>query len=184
MHRRIFLSYAHDEHVALARRIKSDEARGHEVWIDEECLSPGEDWEIGIERGIDWVSSDLIVGRVVILMTPHAARRPNGYCLNELSRTIGRGLPIVPIMVVWCEPPLSIDRIQWLDLPDSVAVETGSASYGDKVACLARALENDTIDSEGEQSRLLKELNPLPFDAEIHEHLERFIGRKFEAING
>jgi hypothetical protein len=54
MKRRIFLSYGHDEHVGIARKLKSDfEARGHEVWFDEERLKPGADWEASIERGLD-----------------------------------------------------------------------------------------------------------------------------------
>ena len=38
-------------------------------------------------------------GFVVFLMTPHSARRPDGYCLNELAFALSRRIPIVPVML-------------------------------------------------------------------------------------
>jgi hypothetical protein len=137
---RIFLSYGHDEHAELARKVKSDlEARGNEVWFDEERLLPGVDWESRIESGIEWVASEPDRARVVLLMTPHSVRRPNGYCLNELARALGRGMCVLPVMVVWTEPPLSICRIQWLDFRDCVPIAARLAAYESKFARLLTA---------------------------------------------
>ena len=178
MNCRIFLSYGHDEHSELARKLKRDiEARGHEVWIDDEHLSPGVDWETGIEQGLEWAASDPDRGRVILLMTPHSVRRPNGYCLNELARAICRGLQIVPVMVVWVEPPLSICRIQWLDLRDCVPLAARPAAYETKLDRLIAAIEQKRPDFEGVQARLMALFDPLPFDAEINEHLAKFTGR-------
>ncbi len=94
----------------MARGLKRDlEALGHEVWFDEDRLIVGADWETRIERGLEWAASEAGSGRVVLLMTPHSVRRPDGYCLNELARAISRGLSIVPVMVVWAEAPLSLN---------------------------------------------------------------------------
>ncbi|MGV8118237.1 MAG: toll/interleukin-1 receptor domain-containing protein [Candidatus Xenobiia bacterium LiM19] len=109
---RIFLSYGHDEHAVLAQQLKDDfQKHHHEVWFDIERLKPGGDWETYIEEGLEWTASESETGRVVLLMTPHSVRRPDGFCHNEIARAISRGLKFVPIMVVWCEPPLSICRI-------------------------------------------------------------------------
>ena len=144
MTRRIFLSYGHDEHVALALRLKQDlEARGHEVWFDAERLKPGADWERYIEEGLEWTAAVPREGRVVLIMTPYSVRRPDGYCLNEIARALSRRLTVVPAMVVWCEPPLSICRIQWLDMRDCVPLEAQGGKYEAKLALLAGALESD-----------------------------------------
>ena len=178
MNCRIFLSYGHDDHAEIARKLKADlEARGHEVWFDEERLQAGEDWESCIERGIDWASAEPGRGRVILLMTPHSVRRPDGYCLNELTRALSRGLAVVPIMLVWTEPPLSICRIQWLDLRDCIPLGAKPAAYESKLNRLATAIEDNRIDFEGVQTRLLTLLDPLPFDVEINRHLTRFVGR-------
>ncbi len=178
--RRIFISYGHDEHVELAQRLRKDlECRGHAVWFDLDRLKPGGDWEAYIEEGIDWVSEVPDAGRVVLLMTPHSVRRPDGYCLNELARALGRELNPIPVMVVWCEPPLSICRIQWLDMQDCVPLDDRAERYDTKFQRLLEALERDRLDFEGGQARLLSLLDPLPFDADIARHLERFTGRQW-----
>lgn len=178
--RRIFLSYGHDEHAPLVRRLKQDlEARGHEVWFDEERLQPGEDWEACIERGLEWVAAEPQIGRVILLMTPHSVRRPDGYCLNEIAGALGRSLPVVPVMVVWSEPPLSICRIQWLDMRDCVPVDQRQARYKTRVQQLIRALEHDSLDFECAAAKLHTLLDPLPFDADIAQHLARFTGRQW-----
>ena len=113
---RIFLSYGHDEHAAFAQRLAVDlKGHGHEVWFDLERLITG-DWEVYIEEGLKWVAENPGLGRVVLVMTPHSVRRPDGYCLNEIARALDHHLFIIPIMLVWCTPPLSISRIQWLDM--------------------------------------------------------------------
>ncbi len=109
--KRVFISYGHDELMPLAKRIKKDlEMRGHEVWFDADRIRAGADWEQNIESGIDWVSEG-DNGRIILLMTPYSVRRPDGYCLNELARAIQKNVKIIPVMLVWCEPPLSICRI-------------------------------------------------------------------------
>ena len=184
--KRIFLSYGHDKHAALATRLKSDlEGRKHKVWFDLDRLQPGGDWEAYIEQGLNWAAGAGGDGRVVLLMTPHSVRRPRGYCLNEIARALQRLLPVVPIMVVECEPPLSICRIQWLDMQDCVPVEERRERYEAKLERLVEALEQGRIDFEGTQSRLQNVLKPLPFEADIERHLDRFIGREwvFRAID-
>ncbi|MCX7020578.1 MAG: TIR domain-containing protein, partial [Candidatus Sumerlaeota bacterium] len=176
--KRIFISYGHDEHAALAARLKDDfKARGHEVWFDAERLHPGGDWERYIEEGLEWTAAAGADGCVVLIMTPHSLRRPDGYCLNELARALDRRLGVAPVMAVWVELPLSICRIQWLDMRDAVPVHERPERYETAFARLVEALEHGRLDFEGAQSRLLAVLDPLPFEADIAHHMARFTGR-------
>lgn len=178
--KRIFISYGHDEFSELALQLKEDlTGCGHEVWFDLERLKSGQDWEAYIEEGLDWVSEIPNAGRVVLMMTPHSVRRPDGYCLNEIARAIQHRVNIVPVMVVWCEPPLSICRIQWLDMRDCVPVAAQSDRYKLKFDFLIEALEEDKIDVEFTQSRLLEILKPLDFSADIAQHVPNFTGRQW-----
>ena len=83
--RRVFISYGHDEHADLALTLKQDLLeRGHEVWFDADRLRPGCDWADYIDQGLDWVAELPGVGRVVLLMTPHSVRRPDGLSLIHI----------------------------------------------------------------------------------------------------
>ena len=107
--KRLFISYGHDHHAAFAERLKGDlESRGYEVWFDRDRIKPGGDWENYIHEGLEWVSMDPGQGRLLLLMTPHSLRRPDGYCLNEVAMALARNIQIIPVMLEWVEPLLSI----------------------------------------------------------------------------
>jgi tetratricopeptide (TPR) repeat protein len=178
--RRIYLSYGIDEHSALAMRIKRDlEARGHEVWYDPDCAREGAEREKFVEAGMDWVSEIPGEGRFLVVLTPSAVRRPDGYCLGELALAVQRKLALIPVMASFCEPPLSICRIQWLDMMDCHPLGENEEMYLNKLEALVTAIEEDVTDFKGAQSRLLHVLEPLPFDADIQRHLARFVGRQW-----
>ncbi|HWR58792.1 MAG TPA: toll/interleukin-1 receptor domain-containing protein [Thermodesulfovibrionales bacterium] len=188
----IFVSYGRDKYTALAERLKTDlEARGHVVWFDKERLKEGADWEGYIEDGLKSVAAGTIYpnpetgveeikpGKVVFLMTPHSVRRPDGYCLNEIAQALMRNLRIIPVMVYISEPPLSICRIQWLDMQDCFPPDEKQAPYERKLDRLLKALEEDMLDFEGFQLNLKRSLNPIEFRADILSFLDRFTGRQW-----
>jgi WD40 repeat protein len=177
---RIFLSYGHDEYTSLAVRIKRDlEGLGHEVWFDVERLKPGGDWERYIDEGLERVSASGESGRFLLLMTPHSVRRPDGYCLNELARAFGRNLPIVPVMVSSVEPPLSICRLQYLDIRNCFPAEQHEERYKNQFSQLVVALEEKQVPFEGIQQRLRSYLQPSSYDDDLARHLSRFTGREW-----
>jgi len=177
---RVFLSYSHDPHAVLADRLRQDlEQRGHQVWFDRTKLRPGDDWETAIENGLEWVAEEPDGGVVILLMTPHSVRRPDGYCLNEVSFAVLRRIRIVPAMLVTVEPPLSITRMQWLDLRDCVPLAEREACYERKLPILLSALEKNALDFDGGQARLLRVLGPIDYQHDVDCHLPRFTGRKW-----
>ncbi|HEX8499450.1 MAG TPA: TIR domain-containing protein [Pyrinomonadaceae bacterium] len=183
---RVFLSYGRDEYADFAARIKDDlEGRGHQVWFDRERLQSGLDWEAKIDAGIDWVTAAPEPGCMILLMTPHSVRRPDGFCLNEISRALQRRLRIVPVMVAQCEPPLAICRIQWLDMRDCLPLPERLERYRAQFGKLADAVENDSLELEGSHARLLGLLDPLDFKADVEPHLAKFTGRRwvFERVD-
>ncbi|HTY92070.1 MAG TPA: TIR domain-containing protein [Methanocella sp.] len=184
-HLRIFISYGHDEHANFAVKLKEDLlARGHELWFDLDKLKPGMEWERYIEDGLDWASRDGN-GRVILIMTPHSVRRPDGFCLNELAMALRKKIKIIPVMLAPCEPPLSICRIQRLDMQDCLPLEERRERYAVKFHMLVEALEHDLRDYEGYETILFNILKPLSFDAEIRYNVDKFTGRQwvFEEID-
>ena len=172
---KLFLSYGRDSYVEEVRALKAAlEARGHQVWFDEEQLGIGLDWEDRIERGLDWCD------RVVLTMTPHSVRRPDGYCLNELAKALERQKTIIPVLLtdVPGGAPTSICRIQYLDWRDAVPAAQKPDRFLVRMARLCEAIEQDKLDFEGGQQRMLRILQPLNYLGDIERHVGRFHGRK------
>ncbi|TMW60059.1 hypothetical protein Poli38472_000101 [Pythium oligandrum] len=132
---KIFLSYGHDRFQLLAFHLKHLlQQRGHTVWVDVEKLSAGIDWEEGIAGGLTWVKDAGPDGRVLLIMTPHALRRPDGYCLNEVARAASNRLSIFPVMVADSEPTPSISMLPYFDLRDCVPRDPAELALDGKSA--------------------------------------------------
>ena len=153
--------------------------RGHEVWFDEERLLPSKDWETRIEEGLNWTAEGKPHAAFILLLTSHSVHRPEGFCFNEVARALMLNLRIIPLMVVESEPPLSICRIQWLDMRECIPIHEKKALYEPRFQRLLKALEQEELDYEGLQSRLLRTLQPIEFSADLFKLLRDFTGRKW-----
>lgn len=178
---RVFVSYGHDEYLPFAREVaKYIKEKYDDVFFDEDRLQPGGDWESYIENGLDWVRNAGENGRILLIMTPHSVRRPDGYCLNEIARALDSKVDIIPIMLVWTMPPLSIYRLQWLDMQQSFSENIVSKNFSNDFAKISHALENPyTLDREGGMNRLMESLEPLDFRADLTLYQSWFTGREW-----
>ena len=172
---KIFMSYGRDEFVDEVHAIRDALcARGHEVWFDSEQLAGGLDWEQRIEAGLSWCD------QLVLTLTPHSVRRPDGYCLNELAKALELRKPIIPVLLtqVPLGVPTSICRIQYLDWRDAVPAAVKAERFMQRMVRLFEAIEENKLDFEGGQQRLIRYLQPINYDADIQPHVARFQGRK------
>ena len=172
---KIFLSYGHDEYAEFASRLKRDlETEGMDVWIDKNEIKGTADWEIAIEEGIttsDWI---------VLLMTEHSVRRPDGVCLDEVSFARFLGKNIAPIMVQDVKPPLCIARIQWVDMKGvHTSDEMNDKLYQAKkeeLISILKGIQRHQI--EGEHLSLITVLDPLDNDVYSENFRKDFFGRE------
>lgn len=175
---RIFISYGRDQYSVLAEKLSVDlKEKGFEVWYDKDRLSSGVDWESYIEDGLDWVSKGEKPGKVVFILTPHSTRRPDGFCLNEIAMAVYKKIDILPVMLVLCEPPLSICRIQWLDMQDCFPLNLNN--YNNRLTQLLDCIQYDNKIFSGNSNQLYSVLKPINFSSDYLRHLQSFTGRQW-----
>ena len=187
----IFLSYGHDAYSVLARKLKTDlESQGYEVWYDFERLIEGKDWAQYIEEGLEKARRLEDQGHLIFLMTHHSVRRPDGFCLNELAKACAEGIrSIIPVLVqCGSKPPLSICRLQYLDIHDCLdnTLTLHPERYTRYLNRILEVLRRErTLESEGGEATLRQLLPPIDFAADRFGHKE-FSGREwlFEQIQG
>jgi isopentenyldiphosphate isomerase/tetratricopeptide (TPR) repeat protein len=182
----VFISYGHEkgkkgeERIKLADRLRTDLLkRGHRVWLDKKRIRPKHAWDCEILTGLEETRAGLPNAALLLLLTPYSVRRPDGYCLNEVAWALAHKLTVIPLMVVESEPPLSIYRVQWLDMQECIPFIDNEPIYREKFERLILALEEKQVDFEGTQVELRETLNPIEFKAEILELLRGFTGREW-----
>ena len=174
----LFFSYGNDRYVELVLKIKTQlEQHGFCVFLDHEKLHVGSDWESTLEQAISEYEDFLF------FITKHSARRPDGYCLNEVALAILLNKNIIPILLENQKPPLSIIRLQYIDFQDLQKV-VDTSIFNQKIEYLISILNGEkSLDSEGIQASLLRQLDPIDFTQDFKKH--QIIGREWliEKIN-
>jgi len=166
----VFLSYGHADAENVAVRLERDlTASGFDVWVDRSKMRPGRSWEEQIEREI--LSCDVVLS----LLSPHAVRRPDGVCLDEISFARYNGRRIVPVVVKPCQPPLGIYRLDWIDF---LSWED-KGRYPQRLRRVVEAIASDRDRVDGEHARLLAALRPLDVGIEVSRLTREFTGREW-----
>lgn len=177
---RVFISYGHgDEYAQFAYNLADTLMdNGYDVFIDRDGIRCGEQWEINLEDGLIWTSEGDGEGIFLLLMTPYSVRRPNGYCLNEIAYAIDINLKIIPVMLKQVTPPLSIYRLQYLNLV--VNTNTGEQINDENITKIIHVLNNpDRLDASGYFNCLDKVLEPIEFNSELKLYKKDFVGREW-----
>jgi hypothetical protein len=168
---RVFISYGRVDAQPLALQLRDDLVkRGLQVWLDLGGISGGESWEEKIEHAI--LDCDVFVA----LLSPHAVRRPDGVCLDEISFARYHGRRIVPLMVLDCRPPLGIFRLDWIDFQ---GCEGDTPRYGKAFDRLVTAIERESDPVEGTYAKVFGALKPLDFGADLTRLTRDFTGREW-----
>ncbi len=165
---KIFISYGRKDAEELANKIANDlTGFGHEVWLDKEQIKTGVSWEEQIEEAI--LSSEIFIS----LLSPHAVRRPDGVCLDEISMARYNNRRIIPLMVINCRPPLGIYRLDWLDLQDW----NNPVVYNKTIQKIIHLIQEKNYEVEGINSMIFNILKPIDFKLDIYRHIKDFVGR-------
>lgn len=106
----VFISYSSADTIfADLTKMKLKEA-GVEVWLDSGELRAGEEWRNAIDRGIS--STDVMV----VVLTPRSCESP--YVTYEWGFALGRGIPVLPILLEDSKIHPRLDVLQYLDFRD------------------------------------------------------------------
>jgi len=109
----VFISYSRVDHFfAELVKIKLEE-KDISVWVDKGQLRPGNDWRMGIDKGISGCSV------VLLALSDHSAK--SSYVTYEWASAMGKGKPIIPVRLNECQMHPKLDPIQYLDFSNPIS---------------------------------------------------------------
>lgn len=173
--KRIMISYGHKDATGFVQELNNILTnQGHYVWIDRSKeenagIDGGSAWETEIEKAIE--DNDIVIA----VLSPHAIRRPDGVCLDEISMARFENKFIIPLMYKEVKPPLCIFRLDWIDFLRS---ETQISARDSGLKKLSRSIENNKLDYEG-KNKAFSALKSINFDYRLTGLRQEFIGRKW-----
>lgn len=111
----VFLCHASEDKSAVRSYRSRLVDVGFDVWLDEDRLLPGQDWDLEIRRAIKRSSS------IVVFLSRHSQKR--GYLQKELLRALDEAeqqpegaIFLIPAKLEPCEVPDRLSRLQWVNL--------------------------------------------------------------------
>ncbi len=173
--KKIMISYGRKDAEIFAQELKDFlVGQGHKVWIDkskeeDSGIRGGSVWETEIEEAIK--DNNIVIA----ILSPHAIRRPDGVCLDEISMARFEKKFIIPLMYKEVKPPLCIFRLDWIDFLRS---ETQASVRDGGLEKLSRSIENNKLDYEG-KNKAFSALKSINFDSRLTGLRKEFIGRRW-----
>jgi hypothetical protein len=111
----VFLCHASEDKAAVRELRTMIEKWGHDPWLDEEKLLPGQDWDREIRRAIE--HADV----VAVCLSERSEKR--GYVQKEIRRALDiadeqpeGAIFIIPIKLTECSVPDRLRQYQWVNL--------------------------------------------------------------------
>jgi hypothetical protein len=108
---RLFLSHSRVDQGFALKLAEDLRARGFTVWIDQEAIPTGTNWDVEIEKGV--AQADV----VLVILSPASVDSPR--VRNEVALAEGERKPIFPILYQPCKVPMNLIRLQHVDFTTS-----------------------------------------------------------------
>jgi len=120
---KVFLCHSFDDKPAIRELYKKLIEQGIDVWLDEEKLLPGQDWQFEIPGALQ--DSD-----AVIVCLSSSSITKEGYVQKEIKFAIDKAdekpegtIFIIPVRLQECKIPKRLEQWQWVDIFDSAGYD-------------------------------------------------------------
>jgi TIR domain len=102
-----FFSYSRLDAEFALKLAKDLRNAGAGVWIDQLDISPGDHWDIAIQKAVGSSSS------LLVILSPHSVESEN--VMDEVSYAIQEKKLVIPVVYQKCDIPLRLRRVQYVD---------------------------------------------------------------------
>ncbi len=113
---RVFLSHASEDKPKVREINRRLQSAGIDCWLDEECLLPGQDWQLEIRKAVR-------AADVVLVCLSNKSVNKAGYVQKELKFALDvaekqpeGAIFLIPVKLEACTAPERLGHVQWVNL--------------------------------------------------------------------
>ena len=148
----IFLCHAHEDKTIvreLCRWLKED---GHQPWLDEEDLLPGQNWLLAIQDAIRASHVFLVCLTPNSVQKTGAVQREIKLAIDAATERPEEDIYVIPCRLAECDVPRGLRHWQWVDLFDDQGRERLNRSLEKRSVELALQASPAQADESSEQA--------------------------------
>ena len=147
---KVFLSYSSDDRRAVRRLYRRLKADGFDAWLDQENLSPGDDWRQTIESEVSTTDAVVVCISRGSVNREGFLNREIRIALDEADQRLPERILIIPVKLQKVEIPRRLRDFHWADLSQSGGYERLVGALNEHARKLGL--------QEGERNKTWKEL--------------------------
>lgn len=110
----VFVSYSREDSNFALQLAKDLKTEGLVVWIDQQSIEPGQDWDNAIEEAL------IRCTHMVLVLSPSSVNSRN--VRNEIAFALDEQKTILPTLHKDCVVPLQLRRVQYIDFRTEYAL--------------------------------------------------------------
>ena len=110
----VFVSYSREDSNFALQLAKDLKTEGLVVWIDQQSIEPGQDWDNAIEEAL------IRCTHIVLVLSPSSVNSRN--VRNEIAFALDEQKTILPTLHKDCVVPLQLRRVQYIDFRNDYAL--------------------------------------------------------------
>jgi hypothetical protein len=137
----VFLCHSSSDKASVRNLFNKLKDDGFQPWLDEVSLLPGQDWDLEIRRAVH--NCDVVI---ICLSTSSATKE--GYIQKEIKIALDIAdekpqdiIFLIPLRLEECEPPIKMQKWQWVDLHKKEGYEKLVISLKKRAQQLGRVVE-------------------------------------------
>jgi hypothetical protein len=155
---RVFLCHAHEDKATVRDLYRQLCAEGWmDVWLDEEKLLPGEEWDVEIEKAVEAADVVLVCLSCRSVDKEGYVQKEIRFVLNIAEEKPEDTIFVIPLKLEECEVPRRLRAWQWVDYSPKDYRLTAYKRLLESLKLRAARLGISTINSAEEKARKDKE---------------------------
>ncbi len=113
---KVFLCHSKDDKPKVRKLYKRLLTDGFDVWLDEEKLMPGQDWDLEIRKAVRNADTVIVCISKDSTTKEGYIQKEIGFALDIADEKPEGTIFLIPVRLEDCEVPNRISRYQWFDL--------------------------------------------------------------------
>lgn len=165
MYNNVFISYAKEDFKYAKELFDFLKLKNYNPWLDKECLLPGQNWDLEINRALRKADFIIILISNTSITKRGYVQREYKLALKYFEEKLEDDIYLLPLKLDNCDVPFGFEKFQWIELSEDFGFNKVLESFNyqrKKLELQNNKYFNKESDFEYEEKKIIKEIGTNP----------------------